>query len=309
MPRLCILCALGLSLLALGCSPQSIIQNSLLSSLEGTQESLAQSKNPELVERALPPFIVLLDATIHKDKENPKLLMTGAKLHASFALSFVEDKDPHWAALHYESARNYASRAIAISYDIQSKDLIGQEDAKVKALLAARFQKENIDDLLWWGLSWGLWINSHRDDVQVIAEFPYVRLIMERALELDPTYENGMPHLFFGLYYSSSSKNVGGEPEKGKAHFEKLLALTHGELLSVKVIYARTYAKTVQDRKLYKNLLQEVLDAPEAKNPNYLLSNALAKKQATALLDKIDEYFVPEKETDEDEDEEKDKER
>ncbi len=293
---------LYLLLFPFGCTSKGIINSYLISTLEGTQASLQQSKNHQLVERALPPFIVMVDAAIADDPENVALLIKGAQLHVGYALSFIEDKDPAWAALHYENAREYTFRAIQVEYDIQSHAIVGQEENKVKKLLAEKFSKENIQDLFWWGMSWGLWINANRENIKSIGEFPYVRLIMEHALFLDPTYENGMPHLFFGLYYGSIHKTLGGEPEKGKEHFEKILEITKGEWLSAKVLYARTYARTIQDRKLYEKLLNEVLDAPDPVNKDYILSNSLAKKQAETLLGKIDEYFLPEPEEKEEED-------
>lgn len=283
----------------LGCTSKGIINSYLIATLEGTQSSLQQSKNHQLVERALPPFIVMVDAAISDDPENVELLIKGAQLHVSYALSFIEDKDPLWASIHYETAKDYAFQAIEHKYSIKNQDIVGQEENKAKEILSQTFDKKDIKHLFWWGMSWGLWINANRDSIKSIGEFPYVRMIMEHALNLEPGYENGMPHLFFGLYYGSIHKTLGGDPEKGKEHFEKILEMTKGEWISVKVLYARTYARTIQDRKLYEKLLQEVIDAPDPVNKDYRLSNAIAKKQAEVLLSKIDEYFLPEKEDEE----------
>ena len=55
-----------------------------------------------------------------------------------------------------------------------------------------------------------------------------------------------------------------------------------------------------KNRRLYEQLLQEVIQAPPAKNANFRMGNAMAKKQARDLLNRIDEYFVPEKPTSKD---------
>ena len=125
-----------------GCTSKGIINSYLIATLEGTQSSLQQSKNHQLVERALPPFIVMVDAAIADDPENVELLRKGSQLHVSYALSFIEDKDPVWAAIHYETARDYAFRSVRIKYQILDQEIIGQEENKVKELLAKKFAKE-----------------------------------------------------------------------------------------------------------------------------------------------------------------------
>jgi hypothetical protein len=60
--------------------------------------------------------------------------------------------------------------------------------------------------------------------------------------------------------------------------------------LSIKVDYARYYARTLYDRELHDRLLQDVLAAdPEA--PGLTLFNTLAQEEARELLASADDYF------------------
>ena len=228
-----------------GCSIKSMANSYLLASLQGSQNSLQQSENYQLVERALPPFIVLVDSALQDDPENIPMLRKAAEFNTSYALSFIEDKDPHWASLHYQKAREYMWRVMNLKYQIQRQDIIGLQEKQVEKKLAV-MGAETVPDLFWWGMSWGLLINVKRDDVATISEFPYVRIIMQRVLQLAPGYQNGLPHLFFGVYYGSSTKALGGKPEEGKKHFEQIAQITHGEFLLAKVLCAKTYARSVQ---------------------------------------------------------------
>ena len=54
---------------------------------------------------------------------------------------------------------------------------------------------------------------------------------------------------------------------------------------------ARYYARQVFDRRLYEELLREVLDRPVDAVPELTLQNAAAQRQARLLLDEIDDYF------------------
>ncbi|MDH4015412.1 MAG: TRAP transporter TatT component family protein, partial [Chromatiales bacterium] len=63
-----------------------------------------------------------------------------------------------------------------------------------------------------------------------------------------------------------------------------------GRDLSVKVEFARTYARLVYDRELHDRLLGEVL-AADPDVPGLTLFNVLAQRQAEILLASADDYF------------------
>ncbi|MBP7022312.1 MAG: hypothetical protein KBC30_10935 [Planctomycetes bacterium] len=277
----------------MGCSATGMFNSYLVSSLEGSNSTLFESENYQLLEEALPSFIILLENAVANDPSDDVLLAKAAEINTFYALTFLEEKDARWASLHYKQAKKYAWEVMKLRYDLQESDIVGQKDDKIQKILK-RFKKKSVPDLFWLGMSWGLLINLNKDDVTHVAEFPYVRMIMERVLDLKPDYQNGLPYLFFGAYYGGSSPALGGNPEKGKEYFEKVIALTKGEFLTAKVMYATTYARTIQDRKLYQQLLNDVIDAPEPTQKSFRMGNALAKKQAQDALLKMDEYFVPE---------------
>ncbi len=276
-------------MLQLGCS----IQGYLISSLGNSQSVIQEMENERLLSQGLPPFIIILDTLAYDDPEDVPLLRKAAELHTFYGLSFVENQDPDSASLHYEAAKKYMTQVVELEYELQIKQIVGRPETELAQKLQA-FTPEEAPDLFWLGMSWGLWINLRRDQPAAIGEFPYVRVIMERVLELDPNYQNGLPHLFFGIYYGGSSKALGGEPERGKLHFDKIIALTKGEFLLAKVMCAKTYCRSIQNRSLYQQLLNEVIETPRPQNKSFILSNAMAKKQAKELLEKIDEYFMPE---------------
>lgn len=277
----------------MGCSATGMFNSFLVSALSGNDSggsAIFESENYQLVEASLPPFILLIENAVAGSPKDDKLLAKATELNVFYAMSFLEAKDPEWAALHYKQAKKHAWKVMKLRYDIKENDIVGQSESKIDYLLR-KFDKESAPDLLWLGLSWGLWINLNKDNSSAVAEFTYVRKIMERVLELIPNYQNGLPHLFFGAYYSSSPA-MGGNPEKAKEHFDEVLKLTNGEFLTAKVMYATNYACAIQDRALYQHLLEEVIDAPEPKNKSYRMGNAMAKKQAQLALDKIDEKFI-----------------
>ena len=69
-------------------------------------------------------------------------------------------------------------------------------------------------------------------------------------------------------------------------------ALSQGRLLLVPLLEAQYYAVQVQDRALFTERLQHILEAPETLFPEQALLNAVARQRAVLLLRHIDELFI-----------------
>ncbi|MEI4573010.1 TRAP transporter TatT component family protein, partial [Klebsiella pneumoniae] len=85
--------------------------------------------------------------------------------------------------------------------------------------------------------------------------------LVKRAYELDKEFNNAGPAMAMGVIAGSQGKAMGGDPDASKRYFEEALQATQGKYLMIKVLMARVYAVTVQDRALYERLLKEVIDA------------------------------------------------
>jgi len=114
---------------------------------------------------------------------------------------------------------------------------------------------------------------------------------MHRVMELDETYNFAGVHLFYGSFYAARPPILGGNPEKGRSHFEKNLEITDNSFYLTKYFLARYYAVQVQDRELFDTLLNEILELDLDSYPNIKLMNALAKKKTEHLLQNQDLYW------------------
>ena len=66
--------------------------------------------------------------------------------------------------------------------------------------------------------------------------------------------------------------------------------MSDGKDLAVKVSYARFYARTLYERELHDELLNDVIAADPTEGTSTLL-NVLAQDEAQALLDTADDHF------------------
>ena len=113
---------------------------------------------------------------------------------------------------------------------------------------------------------------------------------MQRLVTLDEGYQQGSVHLYLGAFAILVPPALGGKPEVARAHFERAIALSAGENLMAKVVYARRYARMVYDRPLHDRLLAEVL-AADPNVPGLVFWNTLAQDQARELLATADDHF------------------
>jgi hypothetical protein len=185
-------------------------------------------------------------------------------------------------------ARRYGERAICLAHEPACR-WAGADYAAVVAQLEEVDEKD-IGPLYSFAVSWLSNLDATSEDWTAVAELPWVEAVLERALALDEGYESGALHGYAGILNSLRPPALGGKPEIAREHFERAIELSGGRDLSIKVEYARRYARLVFDQELHDRLLAEVLDAP-VEAPLYTLFNVLAKQEAQTLLATSREYF------------------
>ena len=79
-------------------------------------------------------------------------------------------------------------------------------------------------------------------------------------------------------------------------HFERAIELSGGKDLSIKVEYARRYARLVFDQELHDRLLTEVLNSP-TEAQKLTLFNVLAKQGSRGLARDVEGVFLMDRAT------------
>lgn len=270
----------GASLLA-GCA------NIVGSVAAGTlSAAILNQDDPELVASGVPAYLLLVDGMISQRPDNEGLLAAGAQLFALYGSRF--EPDPARIVTLTAKAREYGERAMCIAHEPACRWRGLSYDAFATALEGVG--EREIDYLYAYAVSWLSYLDATSEDWTAVAELPWVEAALERALELDETYENGNLHAYLGILKALRPPALGGQPEAAKAHFERAIELSGGRDLSVKVEYARRYARLMFEQDLHDRLLMEVLAAP-VEAPGFTLFNALAKQEAEELLASSGEYF------------------
>ena len=247
--------------------------------------AILNQDDPALVESGVPAYLLLVDGLISQSPDSVGLLSAGAQLFALYGSRFAP---PDRAVTLTAKARRYGERAICLAHEPACRWQGADYERFVAEL--ADVDGRDLDALYSYAVSWLSHLDATSEDWTAVAELPWVEAVLERALMLDESYEGGALHGYLGILNSLRPPALGGKPEVARAHFERALALSGGRDLSIKVEYARRYARLVFDQELHDRLLTEVLDAP-AEAPLFTLFNVLAKQEAQTLLASSKEYF------------------
>ena len=247
--------------------------------------AILNQDDPELVESGLPAYLLLVDGLISQRPESTGLLSAGAQLFALYGSRFAPRER---GVTLTTKARRYGERAICLAHAPACR-WSGVEYSRLVAELEDVDEKD-IGPLYSYAVSWLSQLDATSEDWTAVAELPWVEAVLERTLALDETYENGAVHGYLGILNSLRPPALGGKPDVAREHFDRAIELSGGRDLSIKVEYARRYARLVFDQELHDRLLTEVLNAP-VEAPLYTLFNVLAKQEAQTLLATSKEYF------------------
>ena len=292
----------------LACSPKPFMVHQIAGLVDDGIIAFERDDDLELLERAFPANIKLLEAVLANDPDNTQMLTLLSRLYGSYAFGFMETR---------LEARRYHSPSV----DIGRKDAdrltekINRyyEKGMINALKAlenhasgaatafsrvdtiasylGRLGPEAAAPLYWYGFNLGAWINNNRDSVRAVSRAHLVRQAMQRILELDPAYHHGGAHLFLMIYYGSRPAMMGGSLQQANDHYQKLKQMLGDDYLLTDLFYARFCLTQQQDRDGFVALMQRILEHPTT-DSDVALYNAIAVRRAAIYLSAVDFWFV-----------------
>ena len=282
MRKAFVISAIALSLS--GCA--SLMASAATGLTDNLSAAILNQDDPEIVRMGAPSYLLLLDSFVEGNPDNPGILSATATLYATYGAIFVEDEAR--AAKLTSRARRYALRAMCESYSPACRWPDATYDEFVATLdgIGAR----HADVLYTYGFASLAFLRAHSSDWNSLAELPQIEALFNHYLNISGDDVNSGVYTFMGILLTLRPPALGGEPEKAREFFEKAIALTHGNDLSVKVEFARGYAKLLYERELHDQLLNEVTEADPYQD-GFILSNVMAQEEAAKLLAEADDYF------------------
>ncbi len=264
----------------------------------------------EIAGLATPGAIVQAEALHHVSPDNEQLTLGLARAYVAYTYGWVQDEweradeagDFERADALEARVRLMYQRTTALALRVlRAHDGPGQLDAKLKtgkvevvrAYLKDTFtDQDDVPALYWAGLGWGSSIANAGGDVGQVADAPIARVVLERSVELDPTYADAGGLGILASVEAMFPTLFGGNLNKAKELFERAISISKRRNHLILLGYAKNYAVNAQDRELFVKLVTEVLEAPD-QGADIRLSNKVARHRAERYIQRVDAWFDP----------------
>ena len=273
-----LLSSIGCMKFALQLSP-SLFPNLAVSFFEECDTELAKS--------SMPANLKMLEGLLKNDPDNREILSTLSMGFCGYSMLFIEGDSTERASELYLRARNYGIDALGF----KKNDLndMGPENFK---LLLKNIGRRDLEALLWTAISWNAWINLNLDKPIALAQISLSQACLERLIEIDADYQHGLPYILMGISLSARPKMFGGEPDKARYYFEEALEVSDRKFFLAQYYYARYYSVMVQDRDLFYNLLEEIINGDPGELKELCLINSVVYDKAKELKGMVDDFFI-----------------
>ena len=290
------------------CSACNLTAITIKGTVDGTRE-FTQAKggefaDPELVGPVIAAGLITNEGTLYYVPDYEPLLLGTIFNNVAYGVGWLQASALE-AEINgkYDDAEHYNKRAgllFARALQLTKRMLRLRDDGFDKAMASGVenfkiwvddnfYEKDDAEVLLTAGLAMLVSMLESEDGLAAAVDRPYATYLVERSVELDPTIQGGQGLATLGTIWCTVPSMVGGNPKFGYELLQRAAALTNRGSHGVLVTTAERCAVALQDRKLYYDLLMEVIQAGDV--PKYRLSNKLARKKAERLLKQIDEFF------------------
>ena len=272
-----------------GCSPSKYAVGSVMVPvLDNARDAAFASNDLQTFRDASPSNLFLLEGLIRTDPDRAELRINAAMQYFAYAFAFVEDIDPDYASILYQKGMNHGYEVLT-----KNKKMPARPDVSFDEFEEAiqHLRKKDVPAAVWTSVNWAQFISLHLDSTAVLRDIPKVTSLLQRAVELDPTYFEGIPHMMLGTMHSFKPPMMGGDPEASAYHFEEAATINQSTFLLADYFYARYYTYRIQDADLFEQTLEGVITRDIAPDDPYQLLNLIAKQKSKLLLGEIDELF------------------
>jgi predicted anti-sigma-YlaC factor YlaD len=257
----------------------------------------------ELVGAALPFGLKLTESLLAQAPDHPGLLLTACRGFVLYAYAYVHQQaeldaetDLDLAAGErararrlYQRAFGYCLRGLERRYPGFERMLMADGPAAA-ARVTARNAARDVPWLYWTAASLGLAVSVSPGDAAMLARLQDVVVLIDRALELNESWNDGALHEFRIVLARASPGGL--EPSLLRAHYERAVALARGRSASVHVAYAEAVSIPRQDGAELRALLERALEVDPDADPRRRLVNLMAHRRARWLLAHADNLVL-----------------
>jgi predicted anti-sigma-YlaC factor YlaD len=268
----------------------------------GSGDVFTRDDDPELVRDASPFGLKMYESLLESIPRYVPLLTSTCANFTQYAYAFVQADVDLLDPTDYAAITKLEDRAFRLYMRARGYCVRGLEERRrgtERALQTAPedalawAKKDDVPLLYWSGASWGSAISLGLDKPELILDVPAVQALMARALALDEGYAQGAIHA--ALISIDARPEMGGSPQKARAHFARAVELSKGLDPGPYVALAVGVSKPERNREEFVTLLEQALAIDPERNPGNRLVVLMTQARARRLLERVDDYFPRER--------------
>ncbi len=291
----------ALALLATGCSIKGMAVNAVADALSEQGSVFARDEDPELVREAIPFGLKTYESILEAAPDHKGLLLATGSGFIQYAYAFVQQDADTLDATDLARARELRARARKLflrgrDYAIRAIEVehpgFLEAFRKDREAAHASMTKEDAPSLYWAGVGWAAALMADKTDLNLVADLPLGGALVERAVALDPSFNQGAGHEFLVSYEGSRPAAMGGSAERARMHYAKALEISKGKRASVHLALAESVSVRDQNLVEFRRLLDLALAVDPDGDPAQRLVNLLALKRAKWLKTRIPDLFL-----------------
>lgn len=200
-------------------------------------------------------------------------------------LSFDEGRHEDFNRAHEEGIRTAERALVALSPDFGRRMEAGTRIEEAVSVL----DRSAVPALYWRSANLGKWASA-QGFATVLSYKDEIRAVMQFCIEHDEDYFYAGPHRYFGAFYARAPAFAGGDLTKSEFHFKRALE-RHPHYFATRVLYATDYAVKAQNRALYEEQLNLVINGNPAEEPAVEPENRIEQRKARDALAQAADRF------------------
>jgi hypothetical protein len=279
------------ALLAAACSPKQMALNRMASALANSTSVYERDNDPEFVRIAAPSTLKTVEMLLSQTPRHPQLLLTACSGFTEYSYGFLHVESALKAAdaaaaqdlrargvRMYQRARGYCLSGLQIRHPgITAESLAADPAAALRATTA-----EDVPWLYWTAMSWGADIVLAPNPIARIAEVATVRALLQRAKDLNDTWDGGAIYEAL-IPFDGLPPMLGGSPAAARADFDKAQQLQDGKSVFAYVALALVTSNPAEKDRL----LDAALAIDVEKLTSRRLTSLIAQRYARALRNPV----------------------
>lgn len=271
---------LGLLLFINACSIKSMALETTADLLADATQEIETETNFESFRQASPAALKTIEGLAYLEPTNENLLIALTKGYGAYGFGVYETfhlkekltESEHTpmkaqALSHYRRSMRYGLRWLrvrGVEVDQYRKALMNSPSEGDQYLSAHLDSEElpHLEGVFFLGQSWLSYINLQRNQPALVAQMFMVKGLFDWVCQRQPDFKFGGCDIFYGAYYSSRPKMLGGDPEKGFEIFQKAVK-KFPQNLFIRTALMEYYAIPMMEQEAYneqKTALIQILN-------------------------------------------------